>query len=223
MSRRRRPKRRLRRDRRLYLPGRRLETIASSTPTIVCQKAITGSYSACARRLLAASRSRRARLKPCIRQGSMAPAPDNASSSRTRWHTIWHWSVAGAVVAVLGLALVFVHEISWRARLDAPRPTLILSDRHGTFLTQIGNAAHSTDKDAPRLDYGYWPLERLPDRVVRATLALEDRRFWSHPGVDLIAIARALWHNLHGGRRSGASTIAIQVARMQQPTRRTLW
>jgi len=153
----------------------------------------------------------------------MARAPDNASSSHTRWHTIRRWSGAGAAVAALGLALVFVHEISWRARLEALRPTLILFDRHGTFLTQIGNAAHSTAANAPHLDYGYWPLERLPDRVVRATLALEDRRFWSHPGVDLIAVVRALWHNLHGGRRSGASTIAMQVARMQQPARRTLW
>jgi penicillin-binding protein 1C len=153
----------------------------------------------------------------------MARAPDNASSSHTRWHTIRRWSVAGAAVAALGLALVFVHEISWRARLEAPRPTLILFDRHGTSLTQIGNAAHATAANAPYLDYGYWPLERLPDRVVRATLALEDRRFWSHPGVDLIAVVRALWHNLHGGRRSGASTIAMQVARMQQPARRTLW
>jgi penicillin-binding protein 1C len=63
----------------------------------------------------------------------------------SRWHTIWRWSVAGAAVAALGLALVFVHEISWRAQLDAPRPTLILFDRHGAFLTQIGTVAHATD------------------------------------------------------------------------------
>jgi penicillin-binding protein 1C len=141
----------------------------------------------------------------------------------TRWRTIWRWSVAGVTVAMFGLAAVFVYEISWRARLVAPRPTLLLSDRHGTFLTQLGNTAHATTVDVPRLNYGYWPLERLPDRVVRATLALEDRRFWSHPGVDPLAVARALWHNLHGGRRSGASTIAMQVARMQQPAQRTLW
>jgi penicillin-binding protein 1C len=153
----------------------------------------------------------------------MAPAPDSVSSSHARWRFIWRWSVAGAALAALVLAVVFALEISWRARLDAPRPTLILFDRHGVFLTQIGTVVHPTGKDVPRLDYGYWPLERLPERVVRATLALEDRRFWSHPGVDPIAVARALWHHLHGGRRSGASTIAMQVARMQQPARRTPW
>src|SRR5262249_9691498 len=151
------------------------------------------------------------------------PAADNASLLRAKWRTIWRWRAAGAAVAALGLAVVFVHEISRRARLDAPRPTLILSDRNGAFLTQIGNASPSTAKNTPRLDYGYWPLERLPERIVRATLALEDHRFWSHPGVDPIAVARALWHRLHGTHRSGASTIAMQVARMQQPARRTLW
>ena len=56
-----------------------------------------------------------------------------------------------------------------------------------------------------------------------ATLALEDRRFYSHGGVDLLAIARAAWNNIaRRGRREGASTIAMQVARMQNPGPRGL-
>ncbi len=72
------------------------------------------------------------------------------------------------------------------------------------------------------MDYGYWPVDP-PPRVVAATLALEDRRFWSHPGVDPAAVLRAAWQ--HAARRpgSGASTIAMQVARMQHPRPRTLW
>src|SRR6187397_2254858 len=63
----------------------------------------------------------------------------------------------------------------------------------------------------------------MPDRVARATLALEDRRYWQHPGVDPAAVARALWQNLdRHGPRSGASTIAMQIARMQQPAARGL-
>ena len=65
---------------------------------------------------------------------------DRLLDRRSRWRTIWRWSVAGAALAALGLTLVFVLEISWRARLEAPRPTLILFDRHGAFLTQIGTA-----------------------------------------------------------------------------------
>ncbi|BBU60120.1 penicillin-binding protein 1C [Methylosinus sp. C49] len=90
-------------------------------------------------------------------------------------------------------------------------------DRNGAFLTQIGA------RDAARIDYGYWPLREIPPRVALATLALEDRRFASHMGVDARALLRAAWRNLVGGkRREGASTIAMQVARMQNPAPRSL-
>jgi penicillin-binding protein 1C len=50
----------------------------------------------------------------------------------------------------------------------------------------------------------------------------EDRRLGWHPGVDPIAIARAVKQNvMHQRRVSGASTLAMQVARMQSPGRRT--
>ena len=57
--------------------------------------------------------------------------------------------------------------------------------------------------------------------MVRATLALEDHRFGSHPGVDPLALVRAVWSNSHRRHRSGASTIAMQVARMQTPAPRS--
>ena len=55
----------------------------------------------------------------------------------------------------------------------------------------------------------------LPPVLVAATLAAEDRRFWSHHGVDPIAIARALRQNLVEGRVvEGGSTITQQVAKL---------
>jgi penicillin-binding protein 1C len=123
---------------------------------------------------------------------------------------------------VLGLAGAYGWAVAERATLNAPEPTPILYDRAGAFLSQVGHEA--VDGEATRIDYGYWTVDPLPGRVVRATLALEDRRFWSHPGVDPLAIGRALRQNLSTGRRrSGASTIAMQVARMQRPRARTLW
>ena len=57
-------------------------------------------------------------------------------------------------------------------------------------------------------------LERLPDHVVKATLATEDRRFFAHFGVDLIGIARAFATNVKaGGVVEGGSTITQQVAK----------
>ena len=58
------------------------------------------------------------------------------------------------------------------------------------------------------------PIERVPDHLVDAILTIEDRKFYSHWGVDLRGIARALVHNARAGRVvQGASTITQQLAR----------
>jgi len=54
----------------------------------------------------------------------------------------------------------------------------------------------------------------LPPHLVRPFLAAEDRRFFQHAGVDLLATARALWQNLRAKKvLSGASTISQQLVR----------
>jgi penicillin-binding protein 1A len=59
------------------------------------------------------------------------------------------------------------------------------------------------------------PLERIPARLKEATLAVEDARFYTHDGIDLIGIARAAWSNMQAGEVvEGASTITQQVAKM---------
>ncbi|HUJ25460.1 MAG TPA: transglycosylase domain-containing protein, partial [Myxococcales bacterium] len=84
-----------------------------------------------------------------------------------------------------------------RSRLIAPEATLLLRDRHGAFLGEIGYG------DAG--EAGYWPVGSLPPRLVAATLVTEDRRFWEHPGIDPLAALRSAWQNLRGARRiSGA-------------------
>lgn len=100
--------------------------------------------------------------------------------------------------------------------LDAPAATYLVLDRQQRYLADIGGDEAT--------GYGYWPLTALPSRVVAATLAIEDRRFWQHPGVDPLAIARAWRDNTRQGIRvSGASTLAMQLARMQHPVPRTYY
>ncbi len=126
-----------------------------------------------------------------------------------------------ALALTLALIAPYAVQVAADAHLSAPTPTAIVTDRNGTFLTQAGH--RSTRPDGGRqMEYGYWPVTP-PERVVRATLALEDRHFWWHPGVDPLAVLRAAWQDLRGGHRSGASTLAMQVARMQHPRPRTLW
>jgi penicillin-binding protein 1A len=58
------------------------------------------------------------------------------------------------------------------------------------------------------------PLTEVPMHVQQATIAAEDSRFYTHHGVDLVGIMRALTVNLRArGTKEGASTITQQVAR----------
>ncbi len=121
------------------------------------------------------------------------------------------WLAAGLLLVLLALLLL----LGWaRAELVCPPPTPLFEDRAGGFLTE-GERVYSS--------LGYWDVEGpLNPRVVLCLTAIEDRRFFAHPGVDLRALGRALAANTLGRDRQGGSTIAMQVARLQRPAARTL-
>jgi penicillin-binding protein 1B len=60
------------------------------------------------------------------------------------------------------------------------------------------------------------PLAKIPSRMQQAVLAIEDRRFYSHPGIDPISVVGALVTNLSSTRRQpvGRSTVTQQLSRM---------
>lgn len=92
-----------------------------------------------------------------------------------------------------------------RNRASQFETTRIL-DRNGDLLYEI------FDPNAGRRTYV--PLENISPYLVAATIATEDKEFYNHPGVDLIAILRAAWQNYSAGETvSGASTITQQLAR----------
>lgn len=58
------------------------------------------------------------------------------------------------------------------------------------------------------------PLERIPEHLSAGFIAVEDRRFWRHGGVDFRSMGRALWRDLRSlSFREGFSTIQMQLAR----------
>ncbi|MBO9695872.1 MAG: transglycosylase domain-containing protein [Sphingopyxis sp.] len=81
-----------------------------------------------------------------------------------------------------------------------PQITLLASD--GTPIARIGAIVDTPVK-----------TKDLPKHVTGAFLAIEDRRFYTHMGVDPRSIARAVWSNLTGGRTQGGSTITQQLAK----------
>lgn len=93
-----------------------------------------------------------------------------------------------------------------RARASQFETTRIL-DRNGNTLYEI------LDPNAGRRTYV--PLEHISPYLVAATIATEDKNFYSHPGFDPLAILRAFYQNWRsdGEVVSGASTITQQVAR----------
>ena len=92
-----------------------------------------------------------------------------------------------------------------RERASQFETTRIL-DRNGNVLYEI------IDPNAGRRTYV--SLDKISPNVVAATIATEDKDFYSHPGFDPWAITRALWENYRTeGQGGGASTITQQLAR----------
>ena len=92
-----------------------------------------------------------------------------------------------------------------RARAAQFETTRIL-DRDGNVLYEI------LDPSAGRRTYVR--LEEISPTLIAATIATEDKDFYTHPGFDMLAMGRALYQNYTAGEiRSGASTITQQLAR----------
>lgn len=117
----------------------------------------------------------------------------------------------GILTGLLGLIILTVAvAISWSGLPDfqalkkSPNGQSIeLRDADNQLLVNIGPS------------YGEWlPYDRIPPTMRAAMLAVEDRRFWWHPGVDPIGIARSVIVNWRAGANvQGGSTITQQLAR----------
>jgi penicillin-binding protein 1A len=138
-----------------------------------------------------------------------APAARKRPSRRRR---VLGWLLRWTIIAGVWASLAAAVAILWFCRdlprpesaLDAVRrPSLTLQDRSGrviaTYGDLVGEALH---------------LNQFPPALPEAVVAVEDRRFYHHPGIDPIGMARALWVNLTAGRVvQGGSTLTQQVAK----------
>jgi penicillin-binding protein 1C len=118
------------------------------------------------------------------------------------------------LIAVGGLFLLFV-LLNWVFPLpDRIEYSTIVTDDKGevihAFLTSDQQWRMKTE------------LGEISPLLRKTIVAKEDKYFYYHPGVNLLAMVRALGRNiLHMRRTSGASTITMQVARSLEPKRRT--
>ena len=91
-----------------------------------------------------------------------------------------------------------------RPRAQGGNPQITLLDREGVRFASFGER------------YGdYVPLDQMSPWLPKAVVAIEDRRFYQHPGIDPIGIFRALVRNLQAGKVvQGGSTISQQLAKL---------
>ncbi len=104
-------------------------------------------------------------------------------------------------------------------------------DRYAATLPSLDSLSHYQPKVMSRVYAGdsrliaelaterriFVPISAIPEMVQQAFLSAEDQKFWSHKGVDPLAILRAAWYDValrtQGKRPIGASTITQQVAK----------
>ena len=134
-----------------------------------------------------------------------SPPAEPPVRKKRRWGRVIVRTLAAFVV-------LFVILVGWLAvtaplskSLQPPTPpsiTLLANDG----VTPIAKRGAIVDKAVD--------ASKLPKYVAEAFIAIEDRRFYSHWGVDPWGVGRALWHNVGaGGVREGGSTITQQLAK----------
>lgn len=113
-----------------------------------------------------------------------------------------------AAAAVLAAGLVVVLAYPQLPSLEAltayqPKIPLRIYTAEGVLIGEFGEERRSVIS-----------IAEVPEPLKNAVIAAEDERFYEHPGIDYVGVLRAAWANLvAGGRRQGASTITMQVAR----------
>ncbi len=123
------------------------------------------------------------------------------------------WKGKGRALAFLSIALALFAAwiFSGLPSLDSlpqrlHRPSIRITDREGRVLYELLPPEEGR--------HAVVSFEVIPQCMKDATVAVEDKNFYQHPGVDWRGILRALWLDLRGGQIiSGGSTITQQVAR----------
>ena len=109
---------------------------------------------------------------------------------------------------LLGLGWLWLDSLDFEAarelRAGAPQPTVTLLDEQGLILARIGDGRGD-----------YVALDEMSPWLPAAAVAIEDHRFYHHPGIDPIGITRAMLKNAMAlGVVEGGSTITQQLAKL---------
>ena len=155
----------------------------------------------------AQARARAARPGGAVPEASPPPRAPRRPRRRFRlWRLLLSVVVIPILVAILALIAAFSHYSS-----TFPGP-LVLRQKDGAPVVRV--LARDGSVLAERGAAPYVPIDLMPRHLIEAALAIEDRRFYSHWGIDPIGLSRAIATNLRTGRVvQGGSTITQQLAK----------
>ena len=139
----------------------------------------------------------------------MAASKPSPSRRGRRWAiTLLKLALFG-FIALLGALLIAV----FITRASLPDYNSLKSSPNGQMVRV--HAADGTVIVSLGPSYGEWvPYDRIPQNMIDAMVSVEDRRFYMHPGIDPIGIARSTWVRVQRGHwAQGGSTITQQIAR----------
>ena len=151
----------------------------------------------------------------------MGPAPRRAGKRRPKpLRRLVYWSMVLSLWLVIGAASTMV----WVAISLPPIQSLEIPKRPPS-IEIAGHRRQARSRRAARCTARRVTLKDLPPYLPKAFIAIEDRRFYSHFGVDPIGLARAVAANvLRRGVAQGGSTITQQLAKNLFLTQeRTFW
>ena len=123
------------------------------------------------------------------------------------------------VLTVLGILVVAGLGVWAGAVLDGEIDKSLLVTRDRTtrlyYYDERGDAVELADDRISGYENALWcPLEEMSPHLIDAFVAIEDKRFYSHGGIDWLRTGSAVWQYLHGGEASfGGSTITQQLVK----------
>lgn len=93
-------------------------------------------------------------------------------------------------------------------------PKVLFDDPYATVVNDFRGELMSA-RIASDEQWRFPQVETVPEKYEKALLVFEDQHFYNHPGVNPVALSRALWQNVNEGKVvSGGSTISMQVIRL---------
>ncbi len=154
------------------------------------------------------NRRRRSKRKNVGQRKANNRRPESRRGSLFRWFAAFIWILSIGIGIVIGWSLTTVEGMAERVReLETLRPSLasVVYDMNDKIIHEF-----AVQKRIPVEAY-----EEIPERLRTAIIVTEDEYFFRHPGINPVAILRALYRNIRAGRAvQGASTITQQLARM---------